>query len=365
VREPAHRTSDRGFALVVVLWNLGLLALLVAGLSAAERTQVNLAQGALGVVAAEAAADGAVQRAIYMLRRGAWAADEIPRRVVIGRAAAAVTLEDQGARINPNFSSPAVLAALLGMVGEAPDQAMATARTIVDWRTATAYSIGGGLKLDQCRQAGLPYGPPSRPFVSTDEIGSVPGMTAELMGRLRPFLSVYQTGDPRLTEGATAGRSVMQIAEMLNPACAPVPFGGHGHHRVKVSRAFAVGKVAPTICFPGVDKGDVAAQGVFQQPVDDVDDAGFAPFGEQRVGVDWSVERLHAGAAEAFGQGALWDDLEVQLAGGEKAAGDAVGTDGAADQFAEFAGCQKVGDTTAVAPAGVGDEGHVPSVGGD
>jgi type II secretory pathway component PulK len=41
------------------------------------------------------------------------------------------------------------------------------------------------LKLDRYRLAGLPYGPPSRPFATVDEIGLVAGMSADLLSRLR------------------------------------------------------------------------------------------------------------------------------------------------------------------------------------
>jgi hypothetical protein len=58
------------------------------------------------------------------------------------------------------------------------------------------------------------------------------------MGRLGRFLSVYQKGDPRLTEGATAGRSVMQIAEMLNHASVLVGFSSDD--RVVQIRASAI-----------------------------------------------------------------------------------------------------------------------------
>jgi general secretion pathway protein K len=207
---------QRGFALVIVLWSLALLALLVSGLTAAGRTQIRLAHDMRGAAAAEAAADGAVQRAVFDLRGGTRVAGAVPWRVRIGGAVVAVTIEDQSDRINPNFSAPPLMASLLQASGLKPAPALELARRIVDWRTATPYSIDGGLKLDRYREAGLPYGPPARPFLYVNEIGLVPGVTADLLERLRPYLSVYQSGDPQMAAGA--GREAVQTAEMINHA---------------------------------------------------------------------------------------------------------------------------------------------------
>lgn len=81
-----------------------------------------------------------------------------------------MAIDDLAGRINPNLSAPSMLTALLGAVGTDPSQAQLLARAMVDWRTATPMSLAGGLKLDRYHQAGLPYGPPGRPFSGVDEI---------------------------------------------------------------------------------------------------------------------------------------------------------------------------------------------------
>jgi general secretion pathway protein K len=215
---------EQGFALVIVLWSLGLLALLIAGITASSRTEIRLANAIRGAAVAEAAADGAVQRAIFQLRAEAWPADGRPRRIAIGQAVVDITIDNQTERINPNFSSPSLLAALLGSVGLDPAQARDLARRIVDWRTATPFSIDGGLKLDRYREAGLPYAPPDRPFTSVAEIGLVAGMTPQVLASLRPYLSIYQVGDAGLATGANAGRNIVQDAEMINHAAVLIGF---------------------------------------------------------------------------------------------------------------------------------------------
>jgi general secretion pathway protein K len=229
---------ERGFALVIVLWSLGFLALLIAGLTASSRTETHLADATRGAAMAEAAADGAVQRAIFQLHQDAWQPDNRPRRIALGQAIVDVTIQDQGARINPNFSSPPLLAALLGVAGADPAQALTLARRIVDWRTATPFSIEGGQKLDRYRQAGLPYAPPDRPFASLQEIGLVIGMTPALLARLSPYLSIYQAGDPSIGLDSQAGRSAVQDAEMINHAA--VLIGFNSPYKIVQIRAVAV-----------------------------------------------------------------------------------------------------------------------------
>jgi len=179
--------------------SLGLLALVVAGLVAAARSGLGLAENVRGSAIAGAAADGSVQEAMFQLGCGAWQPNEPTHRVAIGQAIVEVHIEDQSERINPNLSPPALLASLLGAVGVEPGQAGNLSRLMVDWRTASTISLVGGLKLDRYRFAGVPYGPPNRPFRSVEEMGQLPGVTADLLDRLRPYLSVYQTGQARET----------------------------------------------------------------------------------------------------------------------------------------------------------------------
>jgi general secretion pathway protein K len=216
--------EQRGFALLIVLWTLGLLALLVAGLAAAGRSAMETAGNLRGNAAAEAAADGGVQLAIFELRRGTWRPDGLSHSVGIGRATVGVAIEDQSDRINPNFSSPALLAAILAAVGADPAEALDLSRAMVDWRTATTMSLAGGLKLDRYRRAGLPYGPPNRPFASVDEIGLVVGMNDVLLARLRPYFSVYQIGDAHEIANSSFNRAVQQDAAMIGRTSALIGF---------------------------------------------------------------------------------------------------------------------------------------------
>lgn len=192
-----RRTADqRGFVLIAVLLAVGLLSLLTLGLLADGRGALVSAHELREAAAADAAAQGALDQAIFQLRRGAWQADGRAWVLRIGRATVSVTPRDERGRINPNQTGGTLLTALLINAGVHPAQAADVAAALVDWRTMTPRSIAGGRKLDRYLQAGLPYGPPGRPFTSINEMADVPGMTAALLSRVRGYLSVYESGPP-------------------------------------------------------------------------------------------------------------------------------------------------------------------------
>lgn len=193
---------DGGFALLIVLWSLALLALIGTHVTATGRTEAQLAANLRGAAAAEAAADGALHQAVFHLldpspRR--WLPDGVPREIALpGGGAAVVRAESEGGKISPNLATAGLLQALLSHLGAEPRAAASLAAAILDWRTAGQRPRPNGAKEPQYRAAGRNYAPPGRPFESLDELGLVLGMTPELLARLTPFLSVYQTGEPDL-----------------------------------------------------------------------------------------------------------------------------------------------------------------------
>src|SRR5204863_3728462 len=87
---PAKPRQSRGFALLIVLWVLVLIAFLIAQVTAAGRTELRIAGNLYANAAAEAALEGAVSEAIFHLsdpqpeRR--WRLDGRPRELVIGNS---------------------------------------------------------------------------------------------------------------------------------------------------------------------------------------------------------------------------------------------------------------------------------------
>src|SRR5215213_5589981 len=63
----APARGQRGFALLIVLWMLVLIAFITAHVTAAGRTEIRIAGNLAANAAAQAAADGAIYQAIFNL----------------------------------------------------------------------------------------------------------------------------------------------------------------------------------------------------------------------------------------------------------------------------------------------------------
>jgi general secretion pathway protein K len=200
-RDNAHQRGarQRGFALLVVLWTLGLLALLGTQLLATGRQDTQLARNLLDSATLEAAANGAVQQAVFGVLDGSdqhWSPDGSVRTVQLGHAVVTVRIEAEQDKVNPNIASARLLQALLVQVGADADTAAAVAASIVEWRMASGVADRPNATVARYAAAGRDYAPSGAPFASTDELGAVLGMTPELLASLRPHLTVFTEADP-------------------------------------------------------------------------------------------------------------------------------------------------------------------------
>lgn len=199
---PGRTRRQRGFALLVVLWSVALLALIGTRLTGAARTEAQIARNQVSAATAELAADGAVRQALFQLLASGdarWPPDGMSRRLPIGNAIVDLRITSEGGKLNPNRVPAAVIAALMRRLGVPPDRADFVAGTIFDWRTPGALASAGGDKATQYRTAGRTVVPTGKPFESLDELVNVLGVTPALQALLTPFLSVHnETGiDPR------------------------------------------------------------------------------------------------------------------------------------------------------------------------
>jgi general secretion pathway protein K len=158
----------RGFALISVLWSVGLLAAVAAVLLRAGHADLVQAQTDIALARAQASADGAARLAILK------ALDQ-PLLPWDGQVRDGVAFQDEGGLVDLNSASPALLAILLRQVGAAPEKAAA----IVAAR-----------------------GPETAPtpFYSTLDLARVPAIGPALLHRLLPLITVHsgQTGiDPK------------------------------------------------------------------------------------------------------------------------------------------------------------------------
>lgn len=239
---------QRGFALLIVLWTLGLLALLGTQLLASSRQDAQLARNLLDAAKLEAAANGAVQRAIFNLLdssgRG-WRADGTVRLVRVGETPVAVQIDDEADKVNPSVASATLMQALMQQVGADPVQAAAVAGSIVEWRLASGSASRPGAATARYASAGRDYAPSGVAFESIGELGNVLGMTPNLLALLRPHLTVFTDSDPPMTTRdpvvalalAAAGQRDADAGETgtgLVSVTADAQGQGHARYRVHV-----------------------------------------------------------------------------------------------------------------------------------
>lgn len=195
-------SRQSGFALLVVLWTVGFMALLGTRLVAAGRTDTQLAGNLKQEAMLAAAADGAVAHVMFALAAAndpAFRPGGLVRLVRIGGIPVEVRIDNESDRINLNSASLALLRALLIETAVPPAQADRLAAAILDWRTSGANARPGGAKAPDYRAAGRAFGPPGSPFQSVDELADVLGITPDLFARLAPHLTVLTDTDPDLS----------------------------------------------------------------------------------------------------------------------------------------------------------------------
>ena len=209
---------ERGFALLIVLWSLVLLALLTTELTATGRSEVQMAGNVRSAAMLEAATDGLVYEVIFRLIGGAGLNGPAMRWTeAAGGGEGVIELTNLAGTINPNTASEPRLRSLLQTLGQSPQAATGLAAAIADWRSPGDRPRPSGAKLAQYQAAGLGYGPPGEPFESVAELAGVLGMTPDLLARLLPHLSVFYPGDP------VAAYADPVVASILPPANASEP----------------------------------------------------------------------------------------------------------------------------------------------
>jgi general secretion pathway protein K len=214
VHPAASTRRERGFALLIVLWTLALLAFLVTLFAAAARTETRIAFNLRSAMEPEWNANGAVYTAAFHLLDRSdkhWDLDGKVHELAVPGGKVAVRITDEANKINLDTASVDLLRALLLGVGADAATASDLAGAIVDWREASTPEASAA-KAAQYRAAGLDYAPPEKPFRSIDELAQVLGMTPALLAKMRPHLTIYSSYGPgRATTDPVALDAIMLL----------------------------------------------------------------------------------------------------------------------------------------------------------
>jgi len=213
---PAHlrlASSQRGIALIAVLWLTVLLTVIASSFAYSMRGEALAARNTMSLAQARAVADGAVERMAFELSRprnlqNAWKADGQPHAWNEGEVAVTAAAFDESARIDLNTAADPLLKGLLQNVGGLDaDTAQQVLEAILDWRDADELRRPNGAEAADYRAAGSKQVPTNAPFESVGELRRVLGVTGSVMARLADSVTVYSR--QRGINTATAARVVL------------------------------------------------------------------------------------------------------------------------------------------------------------
>jgi general secretion pathway protein K len=210
-----HRPScsQRGIALIAVLWLTVLLTVIASSFAYSMRGEALAARNTMSLAQARAIADGAVERMAFELSRprnlqDVWRADGQPHAWSEGEVAVTATAFDESSRIDLNAATDPLLKGLLQNIGGLdPSTAQQVLEAILDWRDADELRRPNGAEAADYRAAGSKQVPANAPFESVGELRRVLGVTGPLMAKLAESVTVYSR--QRGINTATAARDVL------------------------------------------------------------------------------------------------------------------------------------------------------------
>jgi general secretion pathway protein K len=194
-------SSDQGFALLIVLWTLVMLALLTAQITGAGRSEAVMAASLRESAQLQQAADGAVYETIWHMLDGGgdyWPPGAGQREMREPGAVVTVTIEDERGKMDINQVPVQLLAGLFAALGTDNDTATALSGAIGDWRSQAAPGDQQDNVPAEYRMEGRAWGPPGQEFERLDELLLVRGITPQLYQAARPYLTLALEQGPWL-----------------------------------------------------------------------------------------------------------------------------------------------------------------------
>ncbi|MBO1359907.1 general secretion pathway protein GspK [Acetobacter sacchari] len=183
-----RRGEEGGFALLLVLWMLGFLALLVSQTLSTGRAALRLGDAALERARLETMADAAITTELFSVATGVSGAGGVWKVSGDEKNLVQVRSIIERNKINPNAVSVTLMQALLVASGTPPDKATVLANAIFAWKNPDLQEqapSSQGREESRC----VPLG---APFHTFDDLAVVPGMTRSLAQALAPHMSFAQ-----------------------------------------------------------------------------------------------------------------------------------------------------------------------------
>lgn len=230
--------SQRGIALLMVLWVLIALSVLAFSFSYLARTDANATISFRKSLENKFLAEAGIERAVIeiLYKRSAartkavveegefWRADGAPHEVNVGEKLCTVRIRDEAGKIDLNSLTPAsgvLLKNLLTGLGVSPENADTIVDSILDWKDQDELHRLHGAESDYYRSLPNPYSAKNANFDSPEELLLVKGVTPKILygeGATRGLIEFVTTlsRSPRINVNG-ASKEVLLAIPGLTP----------------------------------------------------------------------------------------------------------------------------------------------------
>jgi general secretion pathway protein K len=190
--DPHTEGPERGFALLIVLWTMALLALLGSQVTATGRADARNAGAMRTGITLENAADAAFYETLFHLMEGTGDQWQPGMQTVVQEEGfpVAITIVDDRGKLDLNQTPPVLMQSLLALLGVDSGTARTLATAITEWRTATPTGQMDATESELYRQSNALWGPPGQDYQSLDELKMVRGMTQAIYAALLPYVTL-------------------------------------------------------------------------------------------------------------------------------------------------------------------------------
>lgn len=187
--------SERGIALLMVIWVLIILMTIVLSYSYATRTETNSTLSYKEGIEKKFLAEAGIERGIMEIfyrnvyknqsinieGREVWKADNTPYKHQIGSGYYTAAVIDESGKLDINTASDVILKNLLMNSGVSEEDSDAIVDSIMDWKDADDLQRLHGAESDYYMSLPNPYKAKNAPFDTLEELLLVKGMTPEIL----------------------------------------------------------------------------------------------------------------------------------------------------------------------------------------
>ena len=193
--------TQRGIALVMVLWLLVLMTVIASSHSRNIRTETRLASNHVDSGKARHLAEAGVYHSIMEMlvsdNNTRWPADGSLKHIRFDDGEVVISVRDTRGLVDINKATNALLDGILAGAGVEDDlQRQRLVDAILDWRDSDNLKHLHGAEDEDYQIAGLSWGARDGLFTSVEEFRYILGMTNTIYRKLAPYLTVHsgQTG---------------------------------------------------------------------------------------------------------------------------------------------------------------------------